>query len=687
MPRPKLEARTYDVIGEGTLSLITSAIGGRAGIRMLPSDNWGVDGEGHVLFPREILANTVAGIALRNVFDNVGHILYSGDPNVWTTIHVIRRQLARKLKINVGTALPFELWRILERERVERVQRREYRGLHTLIPDGRHQGWTSAESPVALATFAINTILRSDSRPDDPEEVRQIADALRDIDLEPYVDAKTHEEALRNLGPIVIAIVERLFNQEPPPEEQPQQQAAGNQDQNDQDAQSDQSQAGQPGDESDASSQSGPSDDPDQGDQGSQDPQGDQEGQNQDDAEGSTGSSPAGHGDNQNDTSPGDPQGTGNGAGQAGQPSSASDAQGQGDSTGTDDRANASPAGAADSSKPQAGADAPQSGQNGPRNARAPVGGTRCGPEHILDASNLNQDLPNAGEAQLGTLLDQMDPKAAEAAKKAGSGKGRTASNVLEDCVDEDLAGILKTSFEQVLPPSRRNALQPYRSGPRLLLPQAIRTDMKPEGTSPNDCVFGRRTQLKGRRYRLAAMLDLSGSMGTQRTSPRGLGAILTCTIARTLRDFPDIEFGVWGFDSEIIPIAPFGRHIHETDLLEIGGKLMSAGGGGTDAALALAALREAHETPGNGSDLFFLISDGDWTLEGAIQDEVNALIDDGGEIAVLLVGASENNLREAANCIGSDRVDQITKEEDLPEIIKRHLERMLETVPGARAS
>jgi uncharacterized protein with von Willebrand factor type A (vWA) domain len=167
--------------------------------------------------------------------------------------------------------------------------------------------------------------------------------------------------------------------------------------------------------------------------------------------------------------------------------------------------------------------------------------------------------------------------------------------------------------------------------------------------------------------------------MGSGRDSPRGIAALLACTIARTLRDFPEITLGVWGFDTRLLPVAPFGHYGRDADLLSLGGNLMSAGGGGTDAALAVAALREAHGMPGGGRDLFLLISDGDWRLSEAIRTEVERLVADDGELAVLLVGKDHNGFLESARAtIGPERVAALATEDELPDVLEEQLARIL---------
>src|SRR5450631_3706960 len=135
MPRPVVD-RKPKRLGYGTLGLITSGVGHEKNVRLIPGDAWDVGPDGTTIsYPREKLADILESLALRSIYANVGHVLHSQEPSPWNAIAKIVKRVERSVRtqtpdgtsVQIGSYLPYGIIRVVERERVERIQRSAYR--------------------------------------------------------------------------------------------------------------------------------------------------------------------------------------------------------------------------------------------------------------------------------------------------------------------------------------------------------------------------------------------------------------------------------------------------------------------------------------------------------------------------------------------------------------------------------
>jgi Mg-chelatase subunit ChlD len=106
---------------------------------------------------------------------------------------------------------------------------------------------------------------------------------------------------------------------------------------------------------------------------------------------------------------------------------------------------------------------------------------------------------------------------------------------------------------------------------------------------------------------------------------------------------------------------------------------MVTTGGGGTDAPLAIATLRRANAQPTrpNTQTLLILLTDGEWGDAKMVTTELQALLSEGCDMAVFTIGCDAT---EAKSFVGDDRADEIT-DDTAGEVITEHIARLIDPI------
>lgn len=233
MPRPVVDRRPKRS-GYGTLSLITSGIGRDSNVRLVPGEAWDIGADGKtVTYPREKLPDINESLALRSIYANVGHVLYSQEPSPWKAIAKILRRVersaiardARGQPIQIGTYVPYGIIRVLERERVERVQRQEYSGL-AKVGGTTPRPYLYERNSRGKQDLFERLQMEIDSRlAGEPGGAFMPPEVLDGLDLEAYATQPAFADALavapKLVADIVLRFLAQVANEETPTPREP----------------------------------------------------------------------------------------------------------------------------------------------------------------------------------------------------------------------------------------------------------------------------------------------------------------------------------------------------------------------------------------------------------------------------------------------------------------------------------
>jgi hypothetical protein len=685
MPRPIVDRRPKR-LGYGTLSLITSGIGRDKHVRLVPGEAWDIGSDGRtVTYPREKLADINESLALRSIYSNVGHVLYSQEPSPWKAIAKILRRVERSAitkdvqgqPVQIGTYVPYGIIRVLERERVERVQRREYAGLAkvggtTARPYLYERNLRGKQDLFERLQMELDSRLAGA-----PGGTFMPAEVLDGLDIDAYANASTFAGALaiapKLVADIVLRFLAQVANEETPQQREPEDQQ---QDTNPSDSQADDeqsnSQESEPQDDDDASEGESQGDGDDDADESEGDEDSESDGQSEAEESGESDND-----DNEADSNPTD---------------DADESDGESDGSESDDDATdeSDPSGAEDDASDDGSQnDGQETDQNKDGSAAGDGPTDENGTPDDRPTLHIPPYLVNTVSNDVRedeSFLDTADVTAAQVSNVGASRE--TFGENFEDLTDEALSGVLRAAFDAAIKPNRRWAIQENLDRGSLQIRAAVNAIRKYGNLRPGrDHIHGKRLKEDKKRVRIAFLTDNSYSMRTPIDNHPNvkrieLAARFVVSAIAAVEHLPEVEVGVWTFDTSVNEIAMFGKHADKETRRHIGKQMVTTGGGGTDAPLAIAALRAINALPTkpNTQTFLFLLTDGEWGSPGSAQlvtQELQGLLAEEVDLAVFTIGCAAE---EAKSFVGHERADEMT-DETAEDMVCQHIERLLDPV------